>query len=90
MCALKNGSFYLYCTHFEFLKFECAREGSVPKVDVQRSVFCAWEGLPLPRVELTKGEYICVQLTSFCAVLSFARCGIKKQINLAFLKTIII
>ena len=59
-------------------------------MDVQRSFTVPGRAPPLPRVELTKGEYICVQLTSFCAVLSFARCGIKKQINLAFLKTIII
>ena len=84
MCALKNGSFYLYCTHFEFLKFECAREGSVPKVDVQRSFTVPGRAPPLPRVELTKGEYICVQLTSFCAVLSFARCGIKKTNKFGF------
>jgi len=25
--CLKNGSFYLYCTHFEFLKFECYEKG---------------------------------------------------------------
>lgn len=57
-------------------------------MDVQRSVFCAWEGLPLPRVELTfflRNEIlvdiikanICVELTKgeyMCAINKFLCC----------------
>ena len=53
-------------------------------MDVQRSFTVPGRAPPLPRVELTKGEYICVQLTSFYAVLSFARCGIKKTNKFGF------